>query len=101
MGDDDRSGWRERDVVVPIRLYKTVTVFSTLIAMVCVILGFAVIDVATNRARAPIEDVNVAGALAGLALIAFGGAVYAYGGRFRASGMGNSKDRGDEDSDNG
>jgi len=29
-----------RDVVVPIRLYKTITVFSTLIATACILGGF-------------------------------------------------------------
>jgi len=88
MGDDSGS----REIVVPIRLYKTVTVFSTLIAVLCVLLGFVTLDVATNRAQAAPSEVNAVGALAGLLLIVFGGGVYAYAGRFRAEGMGNSKD---------
>ena len=97
-----------RDVVVPLRLYKTVTVFSTLIAVVCVVVGFALLDAATLRVsfvRAFLLDVLgllgvspadslLTGVLAvlGLATIAFGAGVYVVGTRFRAEGLGNAQD---------
>lgn len=90
--EPNRDRGRGRDVVVPTRLYKTVTVFSTLLAMVGVVGGFALLDVATRRASAPASEVNVPLALLGLAVMGGGGAVYAYATRFRASGMGASSD---------
>lgn len=39
------------DVVVPVELYKIVTVFSTLIAVAFVVLGFLFIDAATGAVR--------------------------------------------------
>ncbi|WP_246308065.1 DUF7315 family membrane protein [Halorarum salinum] len=102
---DERGG---RDVVVPMRLYKTVTVFSTLVAVVCVVVGFALLDAATlqvSLVRELLVDVlglfgvePAGGALGavlavlGLATIAFGAAVYVLGTRFRAEGMGNAQD---------
>jgi hypothetical protein len=97
MGDDERG----RDVVVPDRLYKSVTVFSTLFAVVTVVLGFVSLDSATNAGRAAPGDVNVALAALGVGLIAAGGLVYAFSSRFRASGMAKDKDSGDESSGNG
>ena len=90
-----------REVVVPMRIYKTVTVFSTLIAVVGVLVGFILLDRATDRARAPIAEIDPLLAIFGLGLIAGGAAVYAYGGRFRAEGMGKPKDDADEPSDDG
>ncbi|WP_425601761.1 DUF7315 family membrane protein [Haloplanus pelagicus] len=106
-----------RDVVVPMRLYKTVTVFSTLIAIVGVVVGFVLLDAATIRLsllrRLVIGVLGVVGidppstllsavlAVAGLAAIAFGGGVYVLGTRFRARGMGNPQEDADESSDNG
>ena len=90
---DDREG---REIVVPMRVYKTVTVFSTLFAMAGAILGFVLLDSATNRATAELSEVNVALAMAGLASILAGAAVYAFATRFRADGMGNAKDGDDE-----
>jgi branched-subunit amino acid ABC-type transport system permease component len=40
----------QRDVVVPLRVYKTVTVFSTLIAVVAVVAGFMLLDAASLQA---------------------------------------------------
>jgi len=90
-----------REVEVPMELYKTVTVFATLIAMVAVIAGFVVLDAATNSAQAPVDEVNVVLALAGLGSILFGAFVYAFSTRFRTPGMGKSKDESDEGSGNG
>jgi hypothetical protein len=105
MTDDESTVESEsggsRSVEVPMRLYKTVTVFATLIAMVAVIVGFVVLDVATNRARAAASDVDLVLAVVGLGCIVFGAFVYAFSTRFRATGMGKSKDESDEEPDNG
>lgn len=92
----DDSGAGDRDVVVPLRLYKTVVVFSTFIAVVGVVAGFMVLDAATRRGQAAPEEVDAILALVGLVLIVGGGAVYAFGSRFRAPGMGKAKDDTDE-----
>lgn len=102
--DPDRvsgEGVTGREVVVPMRLYKTVTVFSTLLAMAAVIGGFVVLDTATNRAQLPLSEVRPALAVAGLGLIVLGAAIYAFSTRFRTEGMGKSKERADEESDDG
>ncbi|WP_225935329.1 DUF7315 family membrane protein [Halobaculum magnesiiphilum] len=103
---------RARDVVVPIAVYKRVTAYSTLAAVVTVVLGFVMLDAATlNVSLTRQLVVGVFGAvgvvpsetlltalfsLAGLGLIAFGAGVYVLGSRFRAPGMtgenGNSQD---------
>jgi hypothetical protein len=94
-GPDGSAGPRGRDVEVPLRVYKTVTVFSTLFAVGAVVLGFVLLDGATQRATAAPEDVNVLVALLGLGSIAAGAAVYAFSTRFRARGMGKPKDDAD------
>ncbi|WP_135302555.1 DUF7315 family membrane protein [Haloarcula amylovorans] len=95
-GGNDR-----RDVVVPLRVYKTVTVFSTLIAVGCVVGGFILVDVATDRASAPASEIDVPIAIGGIGLILAGTVVYAFSTRFRTAEMGKSKDDADEPSDNG
>jgi voltage-gated potassium channel Kch len=112
-----------RDVVVPMRLYKTVTVFSTLLAVVAVVLGFVFLDAATAsggilRALAGVVFVGGVGldtatvsgafralrpafAVVGLGGIGLGAAVYIVGSRFRTEGMGNPQDDTDEASGNG
>jgi len=113
---DDRTERQGRDVVVPMRLYKTVTVFSTLIAVVSVVLGFMLLDAATlnvsflgNIVRGVLAAVGLAigdgllstaFAVFGLAIIAFGAGVYVIGTRFRARGMGKSQEDSGEDSNN-
>jgi hypothetical protein len=82
------------------RLYKTVTVFSTLIAVVAVICGFVLLDAATQRASASLEEVNPLLALLGLACIAGGGAVYAFSTRFRAEETRNDNGGEDQSNDN-
>ena len=86
---DDPSS---REVTVPLRVYKAVTVFTTLFAVVSVVGGFVALDTATNRARAPLSEVDTALALGGLAMILLGSLAYAFSTRFRAEGMGKSKD---------
>jgi len=111
---DSRTGGR--DVVVPMRLYKTVTVFSTLIAVVSVVFGFMLLDAATLnvsflggvvRGLLAVAGVTVADgilstlfAAAGLGIIGFGAGVYVIGTRFRAEGMGKSQEDSDEGSNN-
>ncbi|MFD1589237.1 hypothetical protein ACFR9U_19845 [Halorientalis brevis] len=83
------------------RVYKAVTVFTTLFAVVTVVVGFALLDLATDRARAALSEIDPVLALVGIALILGGAAAYAFSTRFRAEGMGKPKDDTDEDSDNG
>ena len=107
IGDEEASDTiddeavSDRDVVVPLPLYKVVTVFSTLIAGTAVVAGFMVLDEATQRASVPLRDIDPALALLGLFLIAGGGALYAFSGRFRAPGMGTTKNDDAERSGNG
>jgi len=101
---DQPAGARERrgrDVVVPMRVYKAVTVFTTLFAVATVVGGFVLLDTATNRATAALDEVQPVLALLGVGLIVVGAAAYAFSTRFRAAGMGKSKDDTDEPSDNG
>lgn len=114
-GSDGGGGGR--DIVVPMRLYKTITVFSTLIAVVSVVVGFVLLDAATlsiSFLRRVITGVLAAVgigiadgvltailALLGLAVIGFGAGVYIVGTRFRARGMGKSQEDSNEESDNG
>ncbi|POG57377.1 DUF7315 family membrane protein [Haloferax marisrubri] len=116
--DGARRGRRgRRDIVVPMRLYKTITVFSTLIAVVSVVLGFVFLDAATLQVSAlravvagalgalgiGVADglLSTALAVVGLSVIAFGAVVYTLGTRFRAQGMGKSQEDSGEDSNNG
>jgi heme A synthase len=92
-GTEESAGGR--DVAVPMHVYKAVTVFSTLFAIVAVVVGFVLLDEATQRATAAPEEVNVALAVAGLLAIAAGAGTYAFSTRFRAAGMGNPKDEAD------
>ena len=95
----ERSG--ARDVVVPLELYKVVTVFSTLIAVVLVVGGFFALDAATRRATLPPSEVDPVLTVVGLLAIVGGGVVYAFASRFRTRGMGKDKDDADESTDNG
>jgi len=103
MSDDAADGSEpdRRRVVVPTRVYKSVTVFSTLLAVVCVVGGFIALDRATDRAQAPASEVDLWLALLGLGVIVFGAVTYAFSTRFEAEGMGNAKDDTAEQSDNG
>jgi hypothetical protein len=101
-GDDvPASAEGSRDVVVPLRVYKTVTVFSTLFAIILVLGGFIMLDTATDRATAELSEIDPILASLGLGALVGGAAIYAFSTRFRAEGMGKSKDDSDEDSDNG
>ena len=109
--DGDEGG--RRDIVVPLRLYKTITVFSTLIAAVSILIGFILLDAATLRVSvlrslivAGIEAVGITPnqdllggllGIAGLGLMAFGSGVFVLSSRFRAPGMGNAQEDADEE----
>lgn len=95
----DQPGGRE--VEVPLRLYKTVTVFSTMFAVAFVVGGFVVLDTATQRAQLSFSEMNLPLAILGVGMIAAGAVVYAFSTRFHAEGMGKPKDDADERSDNG
>jgi hypothetical protein len=112
------SGRRgRRDIEVPMRLYKTVTVFSTLIAVVTVVAGFLLLDAATLQVSflraliagalravglaVPTGVLSSVLAVAGLVVIGFGAGVYTLATRFRAEGMGKSQEDADEPSSNG
>lgn len=101
MSDDPDSD--ARSVVVPDRVYKAVTVFSTLFAIVTVVGGFVVLDAATQRATVALSEVDPLLALAGIGLVVVGAVTYAFSTRFEAEGMGNgnAKNEADEPSDNG
>jgi hypothetical protein len=99
--DRDASGIGARSVTVPTRVYKSVTVFSTLFAVLCVVGGFVVLDVATNRASVSLANADPVLALAGIGLIVLGTVSYAFSTRFQAEEMGNAKDDDDEPSNNG
>lgn len=97
-----------REVELPLRLYKTVTVFSTLIAVLCVVLGFLMLDAATlggsllrrgvaaglSSVGLSVTDATLSAlfAVAGLSTIGLGAGVYVLGTRFRAPGMTGSRD---------
>lgn len=116
-GSDSADRRGRRDVVVPMRLYKTIVVFSTMIAAICIVGGFFLLDAATLQVsvfRRILElgfgaiglgvsdDVlSAVLAVAGLGTIAFGTGVYILGTRFRAEGMGKSQEDSDEESTNG
>lgn len=111
------QGPKGRDVVVPMRVYKLVTVVTTLVAVPLVVVGFMFLDAATLQVsfmRGIVETVLTALGLAiadgvlrgglaviGLSIIGVGAVVYVVGARFRAEGMGNAEEDADEDSRNG
>ncbi|PSQ07082.1 hypothetical protein BRC97_04630 [Halobacteriales archaeon QS_6_71_20] len=91
-------------MVVPIAVYKRVTAYATLTAVVAVVSGFVMLDAATLQVSltrrlllgvlgaagvSPPETLTTAlFSLLGLGLIGFGAGVYVLGSRFRAEGMG-------------
>jgi len=109
-GSSESTG--RRDIVVPIRLYKTITVFSTLIATGCILGGFILIDAATLQVsvlrRLLLGGLSAVGlsvdqelfsailAIGGLSLMAAGTGVFVLSSRFRAPGMGNAQEDSDE-----
>ncbi|EMA50159.1 MULTISPECIES: DUF7315 family membrane protein [Halococcus] len=113
MSDDSEGASESREIVVPLRAYKAVTVFSTLLAIVCVILGFGFLDAATGGAgplSVLFETIGLAdaggslftlvSALVGIGFIALGAGIYVLGTRFRTEGMGKAQDDSGGESDN-
>ena len=98
---DAEAETRAREVEVPLRLYKVVTVFSTMFAVAFVVGGFIILDTATQRASLSLDEMNLPLAILGVAMITAGAVVYAFATRFRAEGMGKPKDDSDEPSKNG
>lgn len=114
MGDTDAADGDSgrREVVVPMRLYKTITVFSTLIATACILAGFILLDAATLQVSVlrqlitsglgvvgisvSQELLGVLLGISGLGLMAGGTAVFVLSSRFRAPGMGNAQEDSDE-----
>ncbi len=106
-----------RDIVVPTRLFKLITVVTTLLAVPTVVLGFMFLDAATLQTSVargtvlfilswlgiPVEETVVSAllGLVGITLIAAGAGIYVVGSRFRAAGMGNAEEDTDEESTNG
>jgi F0F1-type ATP synthase assembly protein I len=113
VSSDSSSDDGPREVTVPLRTYKAVTVFSTLIAIIFVIFGFGIIDAATagTGPLAVLFEVvglpefggvaTLVGVLLGLGFIGLGAGTYVLGTRFRTAGMGKAQDDSDEPSDNG
>jgi hypothetical protein len=115
FGPVDDAG--PRDIVVPTRLFKLITVVTTLLAVPTVVLGFMFLDAATLQTSVargtvlfvvtwlgiPVEETIVSAllGLVGIALIAAGAGIYIVGSRFRAAGMGNAEEDTDEESTNG
>lgn len=115
--DSAPSGGGRRDVVVPLRLYKTITVFSTLIAALSILAGFILLDAATLEVSVLrgviVSAIGLLGVspdqgllsgllgVVGLSLMALGSGVFILSSRFRADGMGNSQEDSDEQSTNG
>jgi hypothetical protein len=111
------QGPRGRDVVVPMRVYKLVTVVTTLLAVPLVVLGFMFLDAATlqvsftrgiilgtlSAVGLGVDEGLLSAVLAviGLSIIGVGAVVYVVGARFRAGGMGNAEEDADEVSGNG
>jgi len=116
-GSTEQSAGGRRDVVVPMRLYKTITVFSTLIAALSILVGFILLDAATLEVSVLrgviVAAIGVVGitpdqsllsgllGVAGLGLMALGSGVFILSSRFRAEGMGNAQEDSDEKSTNG
>jgi hypothetical protein len=100
--DDTESGDAVDDgVIVPLYIYKRVTVVSTLLATVLVVVGFSLLDIATNRGRAPADEIQTPLAAAGLGCIVLAAGIYAFAARFRTAEMGSDKTDADEEADNG
>lgn len=98
MADSDTSEKRrpsDDDVIVPMSIFKVVTVFSTLIAAAAVVGGFVIIDMATRGGLAPRDEIDVVFALIGVGVIVLGSGIYVFSTRFRTEGMRSPKDGAD------
>jgi hypothetical protein len=100
-GDDSDDAGPDEGVIVPLYVYKRVTVVSTVFATVLVVVGFGALDAATNRGRAAADEIEVWLAAIGLACIVVAAGIYAFAARFRTAEMGSDKTAATEESDNG
>lgn len=105
VNEGDRGG---REVVVPMALYKRVTVFGTLVAIVTVLFGFMALDAAMYSRSfvrvnvmwvleqvglvTPAGVLSAGFAVIGLALVVLGAWIYVLSTRFRTAGMGQVRD---------
>ena len=103
-------------IVVPMRMYKGITVFSTLVATALVVLGFFFFDAATrtdNWIRTSVSwlvgltgwtpstsVLNVTFGLLGVAVIVLGAGSYILGTRFKTAEMVEGTDDASESDDN-
>lgn len=87
----DASNGGRRHVAVPMPIFKAVTVFTTLFAVFGIIVGFALIDRGTNRARAAPEEINVALTLLGIGFIIAAALLYVFSTRFTPAERANDK----------
>ncbi|MFW5919611.1 MAG: DUF7315 family membrane protein [archaeon] len=106
-----------REVVVPMALYKRVTVFGTLVAILTVLFGFVALDAALysrsivrvnvlwflERVGLPTAPgvVSAAFAVIGLGLVVLGAWSYVLSTRFRTEGMGTARDAPSSEVDDG
>ena len=77
----------DREVIVPIPLYKSIIVISTTFSIFALVGGFVLLDSATQRATKPLSQIDPLFSLIGLSLIAIGTIVYAFTTRFKTHGM--------------
>lgn len=100
MAADTSDDAGRRQVPVPMRLYKVVTVLTTLFSILGVVGGLLLIDRGTNRGRAAADEVDIIVTIVGVLLIALAAAAYAFSTRFtppqRANDKGTSSEAGDE-----
>jgi hypothetical protein len=107
----------DETIVVPMRMYKGITVFSTLLAVVLVVFGFFMFDAATqdqNLIRQavvgllslvgleePVGVLDVGFGLLGITMILVGAGSYILGTRFKTADMlgGDSAEETDDDAD--
>jgi len=102
------DGGGSREVIVPMALYKRVTVFGTLVAILTVLFGFMALDAALYSrslvrvnvlwvleqmgVSPPLGVLSAGFAVLGLGLIALGAWTYVLSTRFRTEGMGQARD---------
>ena len=84
----------DREVIVPNQLYKSIVVISTAFSILTIVIGFILLDMATQRATTPLSQIDPLFASIGLSLIGLGTIVYAFATRFKTQGMAMTK--GDE-----
>ena len=108
VSEGTSASGRGREVVVPMALYKRVTVFGTLVAILTVLFGFMALDAALysrsivrvnvlwllEQVGLPTAPgvVSAAFAVIGLGLVVLGAWAYVLSTRFRTEEMGTARD---------